>query len=356
MTPERRVAERTRVAPVAPPSGTAVPMGINVISPSYGPDGPTEVALATIPALHALLAPFLAAPGDAVPPAPDARPLMRDGGERVEVFLTQSTNLPGVPNELAALGSDFARQFDQVARSRDYSDEGRARQRNATFGALATALKTQGGRVVKDFARVLDPDRGHSPRRDPGKVLLLGKGVPPEVLQVVGMCAAAPVRFVATLLEQLTPMDPATPGAPLLRENVAAVLWARRNEVPVDLAEDVVSSWRRMQAHDRDADYYAGWYAVARVRAMAWAWKAAADALLLHGVLDPTELVPLRHAFARPDDLLAAVTQAQPTRDDWDILALYGLRAADATGAAGGARSGEAVAPARVPKSATSAL
>ena len=321
--------------------------GISVISPSYGPQSRTSAAEAVLPKLHALLGPFLVAPAASAPPEPDPRALMQDGAERVEAYLAGRTDLPAVPGQVVALGADYQRQFDQVRRSSDYSVEGQRRQFAATFDQLGTGLTSQGQRLVRDFGVVL---KGWPLLRDPGKAWLLGTGTPADVVALVGLVAPAPLRVGLTLLQQLTPVDPADRGDQLRRENVAATLWARRAEWQTDprLGEEVVAAFRRMQRHDRSAEFYAGFYAQARVDGMAQAWLAAANALLLHGLLDPAERAPLEAAFARPADPLAVVRAALPAPEAVDVLAGYGLRPADVMGPVGAARSSEAVGPVRL--------
>ncbi len=329
--------------------------GISVISPSYGPQARTSAAEAVLPKLHGIIGPFVAAPTASAPPEPDPRALMGEGGGRVEGYIEQRTDLLAVPNAVAALSGDYERQFNQIKRSGDYSREGQQRQLAATFDALGAGLTSQAQRLARDFGVVL---KAWPLLRDPGKAWLLGTGTPPDVVALVGLCAQAPVRVGLGLLQQLTPVDPAERGDQLRRENVMSTLWSRRAEWQADprLGEEVVVAFRRAQRHDRTAEFYAGYYAAARVDGMVQAWLAAANALLLHGVLDPAERAPLATAFARPADPVAVVMGALPAPESVDVLAGYGLRPADVTGPVGAARSSEAVGPIRLPESGVSQI
>ena len=129
--------------------------GISVISPSYGPQARTSAAEAVLPKLHALLGPFVAAPAASAPPEPDPRALMAEGADRVEGYVEQRTDLLSAPNTVAALGSDYERQFNQVKRSSDYSPEGQRRQLAATFEALGVGLTSQAQRLARDCGVVL---------------------------------------------------------------------------------------------------------------------------------------------------------------------------------------------------------
>jgi hypothetical protein len=323
-------------------------MGRTVWSPSYGPTSQPAGAAAAAADLHETLAPFFAQPARAVPPPPDPALAMRDGAERVDLYLEQS-DLPAEPDALFALSDDtFAKQFDELARKAgNYTAEGMLIERATIFAALAAKLTARAAALAKTFGKA---GRDWPEMRDPGKELLLAKARP-DVLSLVSTVAVAPPRFGLELLRQLIPADPSDPGDRQLIESVGAVLWTRRQEWGTDakLAESMVAEWRRMVSRYRDANFYAGYYCTLRVDRMARAWIAATNSFLQHGVLDPALRPPLVLAFERPEDPLALVEEALPATDAEDVLTAFGLRPADGTGRIGGSRSSEGVGPIRTP-------
>jgi len=333
--------------PPAPPTGVAVPTGLTVWSPSYGPTSQPAGAAAAAADLHATLAPFLTQPARAAPPPPDPRLAMADGAARVDGYL-ESAGLAAEPAALFALSATYAAQFDQLARAAaDYTVDGMLKQRSAVFDALAAKLQARATTLAKTFTKAL---RDWPLMRDPGKELLLSKARA-DVLSVVSTVAIAPVRFGLEVLRQSLPADPADEGDRQLVESVGAMLWMRRAEWSTDpkLAEAVVGVWRRMVARYRDADFYAGYYSVLRIDRMARAWVAATNTMLQTGVFDPALRPPLVLAFERPDDPVALVEQALPATDAEDVLTAFGLRPGDQTGRVGGSRSSESVGPIRLP-------
>jgi hypothetical protein len=323
-------------------------MGRTVWSPSYGPTSQPGVAAAAAADVHESLAAYFAEPARAVPPPPDPALAMRDGAERVDLYLEQS-DLPAEPDALFALSNDtFAKQFDELARKAgNYTTEGLVIERGAIFAALGAKLKARAAALARTFSKAL---KDWPIMRDPGRQLLLARARP-DVLATVGVVATAQPRFGLELLRQLLPADPADEGDRQLIESIAAVLWTRRTEWGVDprLAEGMAAEWRRMVARYRDANFYAGYYCALRVDRMARAYVAATNSFLQHGVLDPTQRVPLVLAFRAPEDPVALVAESLPTSDAEDTLVAFGLKPVDATGRVGGTRSSEGVGPVRIP-------
>src|SRR5438876_5824323 len=127
--------------------------------------------------------------------------------------------------------------------------------------------------------------------------------MPPDVMQLVAMCATAPIALVIALLEQLTPAAPEELGEQLQRENVAATLYLRKSEWAANArtAEQALAAFRRQQAKDRTPAFYGGLYVAQRLDRMARAWMGGVGALVQHGKLDPALRLPLSVAFERPE-------------------------------------------------------
>src|ERR1051325_506340 len=110
------------------------------------------------------------------------------------------------PEPQFTAADDAAKHFLAIRTSPDYNDAGRARQLDAAASTLAAGAQTLTDPLVKRFSALAGRWVGQA--RDPGRALLLGKGVPPDVMQLVATCATAPIPLVIALLEQLTPLAP----------------------------------------------------------------------------------------------------------------------------------------------------
>jgi hypothetical protein len=334
-------------------AGQATP-GIRVRSPSYGASATLGTAVGAIEQIHRRFTPYLLVPSGTPPsvttPARAAPPEPYDPALVAQGILDADAELDDTrafPEQLFMLGGDYAKQFLAIRSSLDYNDAGRTRQLNALGANLNAAAQTLTDRLVQRFNLIAK--HWVDQARDAGRALMVGKGVPPDVMQLVAMCATAPIALVIALLEQLTPQAPDDPGDQLRRENVAATLYLRKPEWAVSprVAEQALAAFRRAQAKDRTKEFYGGLYVAQRLDRMSRAWMAAVGSLLSHGSLDPALRLPLSVAFERPDaDAARALVLAALPQDDADILQAYGLQPADMSGIA--PRSSEAGGPIRL--------
>jgi len=177
--------------------------GIRVQSPSFGPsDTLVRAAPETIAQVHAQLTPFLLVPGGmppsgtasahAAPPVPYDPALLAQGVAEADAALDDTR---AFPEQLFAVADVAAKQFTVIRTSPDYNEAGRARQLETAGAILATGAQTLTDRLVKTFTTLAADWVGQA--RDPGRTLLLGKGVPPDVMQLVAMCATAPIALVS---------------------------------------------------------------------------------------------------------------------------------------------------------------